>query len=128
MTRAVAAVFAPARVGQTAPHQYSIPPGESDALINVSVRAKEKAGVGPASDNNYRGKNDTTPERGADTMTSLYKLTKVAEAAKDWRVTDKAKIGAAPADKQRKRGEHRPNEQKLREAVDALSQKVGGQP
>lgn len=60
-------------------------------------------------------------------MTTLYQNTKVVEAAKDWRVTDKAKA-AAPADqKDRARGTHRHSEQKLRAAVDELAKK-GGQP
>jgi hypothetical protein len=62
-------------------------------------------------------------------MTDLYQNTKVVEAAKDWRVTDKEKIGAPPAEKDDARKKHRLNEQKLRAAVDRLvPQKQGGQP
>ena len=60
-------------------------------------------------------------------MTDLYKITKVKEAAVDWRVTDKAKTGAPAAEKDLARGKHRHSEQKLRAAVDELT-KSGGQP
>ena len=61
-------------------------------------------------------------------MTDLYQGTKVIEAAKDWRATDKAKISAPPAAKDQARSKHRLNEQKLRAAVDQLAPKAGGQP
>jgi hypothetical protein len=61
-------------------------------------------------------------------MTDLYHSTKVVAAAKDWRDTDKAKIAAPAADKDRARSKHRLNEQKLRAAVDELAPKAGGRP
>jgi hypothetical protein len=60
-------------------------------------------------------------------MTTLYQDTKVVEAAKDWRVTDKAKIAAPAGGKDQARATHRYSEQKLRAAVDELAKK-GGQP
>jgi hypothetical protein len=61
-------------------------------------------------------------------MTDLYQSTKVVEAAKDWRATDKAKIAAPAAEKDGARKKHRLNEQKLRAAVDKLAPQKGGQP
>ena len=58
-------------------------------------------------------------------MTALYQNTKVVEAAKDWRVTDKAETAAPPAQKEQARKEHRFNKQKLRAAVDELAKKGG---
>ena len=60
-------------------------------------------------------------------MTGLYQTTKVVEAAKGWRETDKAKTGAPAEQKDQARGKHRHSEQKLRAAVDELT-KSGGQP
>ena len=65
--------------------------------------------------------------------TEHYQLTKVVEASKDWRHTDKQKIGASkggvpPEVKAAAISKHRHSEQKLREAVDKLAQKVGAQP
>lgn len=58
-------------------------------------------------------------------MTGLYQNSKVVEAAKDWRVTDKAKAAAPAAEKDQARGQHRHSEQKLRAAVDELTKKGG---
>lgn len=60
-------------------------------------------------------------------MTDRYQETKVVEAAKGWRATDKAKAAAPAAEKDQARGQHRHSEQKLRAAVDELAKK-GGQP
>ena len=60
-------------------------------------------------------------------MTGLYENTKVVEAAKTWRVTDKAKTGAPAEQTDHARGQHRHSEQKLRAAVDELAKK-GSQP
>ena len=60
-------------------------------------------------------------------MTDLYHSTKIVEAAKGWRATDKAKAGAPAQKKDQARGQHRHSEQKLRAAVDELAKK-GGQP
>ncbi len=59
--------------------------------------------------------------------TAAYQDTKVVEAAKGWRVTDKAEIAAPPAAKEQARKEHRFSKQKLRAAVDELAKK-GGNP
>lgn len=60
--------------------------------------------------------------------TEHYHLTKVAQASKDWRLTDKQKIGASPEVKQAAISKHRISEQKLREAVDQFEKKVGDHP
>ncbi|KQQ40436.1 hypothetical protein ASF61_06695 [Duganella sp. Leaf126] len=57
-----------------------------------------------------------------------YAESKALAAVKDWRVTDKAKIAAPPAEKDRARTKHRHNEQKLRACADQLLKGEGGQP
>ena len=57
-----------------------------------------------------------------------YTESKTLAAVKDWRTTDKAKIGAAPAEKGSAVKNHRHNEQKLRDCADQLMKVEGGQP
>ncbi|OEZ91495.1 hypothetical protein [Duganella phyllosphaerae] len=57
-----------------------------------------------------------------------YTESKTLAAVKDWRTTDKAKIGAAPAEKGIAVKKHRHNEQKLRDCADQLMKVEGGQP
>ena len=57
-----------------------------------------------------------------------YTESKTLAAVKDWRTTDKAKIGAAPADKGIAVKKHRHNEQKLRDCADQLMKVEGGNP
>jgi hypothetical protein len=62
------------------------------------------------------------------TTSTNYTESKTLAAVKDWRTTDKAKIAAPAADKDRARTKHRHNEQKLRECADQLMKVEGGQP
>lgn len=57
-----------------------------------------------------------------------YSESKTLAAVKDWRTTDKAKIAAPAAEKDRARTKHRHNEQKLRDCADQLMKVEGGNP
>ncbi|TYQ19882.1 UNVERIFIED_ORG: hypothetical protein JN05_01250 [Zoogloea ramigera] len=57
-----------------------------------------------------------------------YTESKTLAAVKDWRTTDKAKIGAAPAEKSTAVKKHRHSEQKLRDCADQLLKGEGGRP
>ena len=61
-------------------------------------------------------------------MTTLAE-SKTLSAVKDWRETDKQKIGAAlPEEKDRARKKHRHSEQKLRACADKLVAEEGNAP